>query len=224
MSLFPASRTPKKWSKTGFTLTELLVSMAILTTLAALLLPAISAARSAGRRAVGINSLRQLGLALQLYAYDFEGFLPHEDGKYPTGIDHPSWFEAVTPYIGNINRSDVKQCPAYNHTGSPSPIYYTYKFNDRLEDYRGSPPFRKLDSLAYPSKTVLLYDGVAFAGKSTMSTIKGIYSTIENRHQGGANLLLADGHVQWHKEETQDKGYGWVSPGPFFWNPGGNDE
>ncbi len=198
--------------------------MAILTILAALLLPVISAARSAARRAVCINNLRQLGLAFQMYAHDFEGFLPHEDGKYPTGIDHPSWFEAITPYLDNIKRSDIKQCPAYNPSASPSPTYYTYKFNDRLEDYQGSPPFRKLDSLAYPSKTVLLYDGVAFAGDAIASTIKGKWGSIGPRHSGGANLLLADGHVQWHKEETKNEGYGWVSPGPFFWNPGGNDK
>ncbi len=225
MFTFSVNRATTDRNGTGFTLIELLVTITILIILAALLLPAISTARSAGQRAVCINNLRQLSFAFQMYAQDFEGFLPHEDGKYPTGVDHPSWFEAITPYLDNINRSNIKQCPAYKHTlSTPSSTYYTYKFNARLEDYQGSPPFRKLTSIPYPSKTVLLYDGIAFAGASSMSAINGIYGTIDNRHSGGTNLLLADGHVQWHKEEIKEgQNYGWASPGPFFWNPDGDD-
>lgn len=221
MFTFSITRTTDR-NKTGFTLIELLITIAVLAILAALLLPVISAARSAGQRAVCINNLRQLGLAFQMYARDFEGFLPHEDASEGIGS---RWFEAITLYLDNIDRSNVKQCPAYKPpSGIPSQKYYTYKFNDRLEGYAGSPLFRRLDSIPYPSKTVIIYDGVAFAGASPMSTIKGIYSTTENRHSGGTNLLLADGHVQWHKEETiAGKDYGWVSPGPFFWNPEGDD-
>ncbi|NOX97879.1 MAG: DUF1559 domain-containing protein [Nitrospirae bacterium] len=224
MFAFPTTNTAKKQNKDSFTLIELIVTIAILAILVALLLPAISTARSAGQRAACTNNLRQLGLAFQMYAQDFDNFLPHEDGKYPAGSDHPSWFEAITSYLDNANRSNVKQCPAYKPARSlPSPTYYTYKFNSRLEDYQGSPPFRRLDSLVSPSRTILLYDGVAYAGNSPLSTIKGIYGTIASRHLGGTNFLLADGHVQWHKEETiPGKDYGWIVPGPFLWNPEGD--
>ena len=50
-------------SRRGFTLVELLVVIAIIGILIGLLLPAINAAREAGRRASCMNKVKQLGLA-----------------------------------------------------------------------------------------------------------------------------------------------------------------
>lgn len=51
----------------GFTIVELLITFAVISLLAALLLPAIAGARESARRAQCLNNLRELGIALHNY-------------------------------------------------------------------------------------------------------------------------------------------------------------
>lgn len=60
----------------AFTLVELLVVVAVIATLAALLLPALEASRDEGRKAACVSNLRQIGVGMSLYVAEHEGALP----------------------------------------------------------------------------------------------------------------------------------------------------
>src|SRR5437660_5908285 len=60
----------------GFTLIELLVVIAIIAILAAILFPVFAQAREKARQATCLSNCKQLALALQMYAQDYDEVLP----------------------------------------------------------------------------------------------------------------------------------------------------
>jgi len=82
--------------RTGFTLIELLVVIAIMALLIAILVPALSQARHQARRAACAANLRQVGVAIHMYAENFDDSIPFgPSGRPVTGSN----FYTVT---GNV--------------------------------------------------------------------------------------------------------------------------
>ena len=72
----------------GFTVIEVLVSIAIIGLLIAITLPAVQSSREAARRIDCSNRLRQIGLAVELYTTDWR--------YYPQGL---SWKYKLLPHL-----------------------------------------------------------------------------------------------------------------------------
>ncbi|QDT66515.1 DUF1559 domain-containing protein [Calycomorphotria hydatis] len=94
-------------SRRGFTLVELLVVIAVVSTLIAILLPAIQQAREAARRSECKNNLKQLGLALHNYHDNFGRFPPgHANDtwqRWQGSGNHGGWLSRLLPFIDEVN-------------------------------------------------------------------------------------------------------------------------
>jgi len=88
--------TSNQHERSAFTLIELLVVVAVISILAALLLPALQNAKEAGKSAVCVSNLRQIYTAFAVYAGDNNQAVPN---SYPAGSGY-YWQNLGVQYLG----------------------------------------------------------------------------------------------------------------------------
>lgn len=179
----------------AFTLIELLVVLAIIATLASLLLPALVQARQQGKRAGCLSNLRQIGLAAQLYA--------DENHSYPPAwIDSSTrWMDLLKPFIAKSSR--VYLCPADEKkiavTWDPE-IFLSYGINTFRFADQGSCFWYgvKVQRIQRPSQIILFADctpGKYYCGGG--GTFKEPVVDVDYRHpRKSFTAVFCDGHVE----------------------------
>ena len=101
-------------SRWGFTLIELLVVIAIIAILGAMVFPVLATVREKARLTACMSNLRQLGLAVRMYADDHDGRFYRGQTLYNP---HHGFTRAMFPYVRNHS---IFFCPNATHSLAPS--------------------------------------------------------------------------------------------------------
>jgi prepilin-type N-terminal cleavage/methylation domain-containing protein/prepilin-type processing-associated H-X9-DG protein len=163
----------------AFTLIELLVVIAIIGILAAMLLPALNRAREKGRSAVCVSNLRQITVAIRLYADDHAEQMP--PASYGSGAQNwPKILGSYVPQKGTPSATGpnlaaanpVFVCPSANSVGYPGyqnqQLNETYACTGAMLAPNSAPPTTSLTATqprlditvtTNPSETPLIVEG-----------------------------------------------------------------
>ncbi len=185
---------------------ELLVVIAIIAILAAMLLPALARAKSSAQSAQCLSQMRQLALAVRLYADRNDDEFPRSQHSAFAHGQLP-WARAIAPELGTGTLSwsnllaGLYHCPADTRKDVFSYAQNVYfELNPENDDYVGSPAtWRRLGRVPRPSTTILHAENAGTADHIMPHfwTCPNDAADVEpRRHRTRSNYSFVDGHGQ----------------------------
>lgn len=203
--------------KHAFTLMDVIMSMAVIATLMALLLPSLTLVRETSRRVACASNVRQIGLGLAMYGDDHHEMLP------PSALlgarEGPVWDQMVQLRLGMDERWEL---PAGSDGWDGLGRLYAdaYLPAGRLfycPSHKGEHPYERYQSLFNPAAAVpttglvcnYQYRGIGPNGSRKLWRIEPTHSALvsdtirageELSHVRGANVLRADISIFWFSD------------------------
>lgn len=203
------------FGRSGFTLVELLVVVAIIGVLAGLLIPAVQAARASARDTQCKNHMRQIGLGIHMFANA-------NRGKFPWTVhagNDQSWVQTIKPFTEAVDA--IRICPddfrqeewlRDDRRGT------SYVINEYVSDKEIDGSITNLNHLRSTHDLVILFEGsdkrniedehvhcsqfyLPFRVKNDLVWAFMTREIEPARHFSSySNYLFADGHVATHGE------------------------
>jgi prepilin-type N-terminal cleavage/methylation domain-containing protein/prepilin-type processing-associated H-X9-DG protein len=216
--------TASSWRR-GFSLAELLVVVAMISVVAALLLPALSGTKTSAQKLRCVSSLHQLGLAAHLY-WDENGGQCFRYNGAPTNYGQVYWFGWIGPGAEGQRDFDLSQgalypyvkgrgveiCPSLNYSLAQFKLKttgaaYGYGYNRFLSGPTREPAL-KISRVMRPADLALLADAAQVnvwqAPASLENPMLEEWYYVDTsadqpnghfRHSRKGNAAFCDGHV-----------------------------
>jgi len=226
----------ERGEKNGFTLIELLVVVAIIAILASMLLPALSRARDRARQAVCTSNLKQIGLAVFMYADSYKDAIP----TYAAEGDAWQCFAGLLdPFVSGLplnttrGYSKVWRCPADRENIKASKTIgwntLTYGINKALYNrpgYMASASywptrrnFCRLGRLQAPDKTLYIAEHGREEGQPHTwnnqhtgivgPSVSGGWYQLGNFHGGASNTAMTN--ILYADGHVESKSNSWLA-------------
>jgi prepilin-type processing-associated H-X9-DG protein/prepilin-type N-terminal cleavage/methylation domain-containing protein len=232
MSSFKRTRgSDGQRSSSGFTLIELLIVIAIIALLAAILFPVFARARENARRTSCASNLKQIGIAVQMYAQDNDERMPSAGSIGGSG----DMIGILNPYTKQALGQGIWRCASHAPFPSDGSWTSSYGYNWQYLFEQGAsaayPHSGSYDGfynggitlafLARPAETLSFIDQKAtganlwtYVNRPAESTIDDGFGRPDFRHNGRANVLFCDGHVK-----SMDPSFADVNNEAKYWDP-----
>jgi prepilin-type N-terminal cleavage/methylation domain-containing protein/prepilin-type processing-associated H-X9-DG protein len=207
------SQEPRARAKRAFTLIELLVVIAIIAILAAILFPVFAQARSKARQTGCLSNQKQIALAWQMYAQDYDETSPNPQfigriwaytkcgtkltfstplqSKVIRRCDDIYFQDLIRPYAKN---EDFAYCPSTGKSYVWQGVFKQQFIENRTSYwynwfYWDGEPLAKVNKIADSPITIDMPYGPTYAHLP---------------HNNGINVAYADGHAKWVRVTDHD--------------------
>lgn len=203
----------------GFTIIELLVVIAIIAILAGMLLAVMGKTKEEVRRIVCLNNLKQIGVAVRIYA-DMHGGTGPFEGVGGPHTENIIWKDGRTFHLGRIfkyvgEQLDIFYCPSQNtFTKATRANTFGIAGKECKSSYFARPPRAFDNSLVvldpepasvkidrYPNRCwvtdVEVGDNMVYPTDPPGPPTQVPYFALNSAHKHGVNALWSDGSARW---------------------------